>query len=52
MVACSNDAMRLRECFLDIRDRFDTFMDKDEVGGPNDQYKALGNKLAKVAQVW
>lgn len=48
----SNDCIRLRDCFLNIRDKYDKFMDRDEVGGPNDAYEALGVKIIRVSDVW
>ena len=48
----SNDCIRLKECFLNIRNKYDKFMDKDEVGGPNDQYEKLGVKIANVSAIW
>lgn len=27
-------------------------MDKDEVGGPNDQYEILGNRVIVVGDIW
>ena len=27
-------------------------MDKDEVGGPNDQYEKLGAKIQNVSGIW
>lgn len=51
-VTTSNDCIRLRDCFLTIRDKYDKFMDRDEVGGPNDAYEALGLKIIKVSDIW
>lgn len=51
MVTISNDCIRLRDCFLNIRDKYDKFMDRDEVGGPNDAYEALGVKIIRVSDV-
>ena len=52
MVTISNDCIRLRECFLNIRNKYDKFMDKDEVGGPNDLYEKLGVKISNVSAIW
>jgi len=49
MVTTSNDCIRLRDCILHIRDKYDTFMDKDEIGGPNDVYESIGNKIIRVS---
>ena len=48
----SNDCYRLKECFLNIRNKYDKFMDKDEVGGPNDQYEKVGAKMIRVGDLW
>ena len=52
MITISNDCARLREYFLNIRDRYDKFMDSDEKNGPNDQYARLGDKIMLIADNW
>jgi hypothetical protein len=52
MVTTSNDCIRLRDCFLNIRDKYDKFMDRDEIGGPNDVYLSLGEKMLTVSDIW
>ena len=52
MVTTSNDCYRLRECFLNIRDKYDKYLDKDEVGGPNDPYETLGTRIKQVSEHW
>lgn len=49
MVSTSNDCLRLKNDFLNIRNKYDKFIDKDEIGGPNDQYEILGSKIEKVS---
>lgn len=49
MVTTSNDCVRLKESFVSIRNRYDKFMDKDEISGPNDQYERLGHKIMQIA---
>ncbi|CAF0747598.1 unnamed protein product [Brachionus calyciflorus] len=51
MITTSNDCIRLRNYFISIRDRYDTFMDKDEVGGPNDVYELLGAKTIAISDL-
>ena len=34
-----------------MRNKYDKFMDKDEVGGPNDNYEILGNKILNVSDL-
>lgn len=52
MVTMSNDCFRLKSCFLNIRDKYDKFMDRDEIGGPNDAYEGLANKILRVSDLW
>ena len=52
MVTTSNDCIRLKECFIGIRNRYDKFIDKDEIGGPNDQYEKLGARVETVSDAW
>ena len=52
MITTSNDCLRMRDCFINIRNKYDKFMDKDEMGGPNDQYVKLGVKIIKVSDLW
>lgn len=40
------------ENVINIREKFDKFIDKDEVGGPNDNYKRLANEFGNVASIW
>ncbi|RNA29859.1 exocyst complex component 3 [Brachionus plicatilis] len=51
MIASSNDCLRLKSSILELRDRFDTFMDKDEIGGPNDKYELLGSKMTSLSEL-
>lgn len=51
MVSTSNDCLRLKNDFLNIRNKYDKFIDKDEIGGPNDQYEILGSKIYKVSNL-
>ena len=50
-ITISNDCLRLKECLLNIRNKYDKFMDKDEVGGPNDLYENLGVKISQVSSL-
>ena len=52
MVTTANDCLSMKVGFLNLRDKFDKFIDKDEVGGPNDQYQLLGAKTDAVAELW
>lgn len=49
MVSTSNDCIRLKNDFLNIRDKYDKQIDLDEIGGPNDQYELLGSKIIQVS---
>lgn len=51
MVSTSNDCLRLKNDFLNIRNKYDKFMEQDEIGGPNDQYEILGTKINKVSEL-
>lgn len=51
MVSTSNDCLRLKNDFLNIRNKYDKFMDDDEIGGPNDQYEILGANIFKVSEL-
>lgn len=51
MVSTSNDCIRLKNDFLNMRNKYDKFIDKDEIGGPNDQYEILGSKITKVSSL-
>ncbi len=51
-VSTSNDCIRLKEYFLNIRNKYDKFIDSDEIGGPNDQYEILGARIASVSEIW
>ncbi len=37
---------------ISTRTKFDKFIDKDEIGGPNDHYQNLSYKLANLASIW
>ena len=37
---------------INTRNKFDKFIDKDEIGGPNDHYQNLSYKLANLASIW
>jgi len=51
MVSSSNDCLRLKNDFLNIRNKYDKFMDDDEIGGPNDQYEVLGTMIFRVSDL-
>lgn len=44
--------MRLVDCCLNIRDRYDKFIDNDDIGGPNDVYKLLVQKIFDILNYW
>ena len=34
-----------------MRKKYEKYIDKDEIGGPNDEYKNLSNKLGDLASM-
>lgn len=51
MITISNDCIRLKETFLNVRNTYDRYMDRDEVGGPNDLYETMGVKISQVSSM-
>jgi hypothetical protein len=49
MITISNDCIRLKDAILNVRNKYDKYMDKDEVGGPNDLYETMGVKISQVS---
>ena len=37
---------------INVRTTYDKFIDKDEIGGPNDSYQNLSIKFGNIASTW
>jgi hypothetical protein len=42
----------MRKNILNLRKKFESLMDKDEVGGPNDKYQQIANSFSSLSRLW
>jgi hypothetical protein len=42
----------MRDKFLSYRGEYDKLIDKDEIGGPNDEYQQIANRFTTLSYQW
>jgi hypothetical protein len=42
----------MRKNTLNLRKQFESLMDKDEIGGPNDKYQQIANDFLGLSRLW